>query len=415
MKNQSHMPTSHQPRTQHLTQSLPLVFVAAGLCALVTLIAWLIVAAPHRNSSSGHWHHIQAHGPAQALQQASLLPTADGMVLVWQPADRPTPLVAEHLTTRTQTGILPYPDVHPTAWHALPATANTFHIIWLEQDDRLRSALIAHNGETLRGPIELAVAAVDFKAVLGKAGTGQVFWRTLQNDLRSTALDAEGRPNPEQTVLARRVREFATLRVPTTVSEPENAYFLAWFAQASAFTWELHATRITADTDFNPSPQLPIATVPVESDETLTYLGAGTDSSKIYVLWALATVTAPDRVQPDGVMLSWSDIGAASPLSLASFADGYDTPIRWLYLLAELDTPPMLALTIKTANGWRLSAVSLTDRANNAPVIISELPADAGPPVLGVTSDRMLWAAWSGLQAGRPTLFTARKSAPIRP
>ncbi|HEX3052383.1 MAG TPA: hypothetical protein VHP83_17110 [Aggregatilineaceae bacterium] len=329
---------------------------------------------------------VQDHGATivygtPACLEDALLWYSSG-TLVYAPFNRPsTPIVA-------------YPDVHPRAWQAVSAGTSAFHLVWLEENNQLRTALISENGTTQRGPIDLANGVQPAFTVLPFAqGSARLLWLDASSASVLTAtLDPSGFPRSSSDPLLTQVAFVAA------AADASQIAHLVWLVSPATNQWSLlyqpsNAADLVAD-----SPDT-LLSFTLDAKETLTGLQIGLDSTHAYVLWSTVHTDQPDAERmfiltfplDRSVSPTWSELNL--PVKL----------LRWPHVASgQHDTLP-LALTVQTDNTWHPALVYFQNGAllrykirNSAP------PADAGAPTL--CHDQLFWL---GLRGAVPHLFSA--------
>ena len=380
---------------------------------LIVISAALAVSVALRIEPSGyHWPQGTDHGAVQSVFPAAYLTSGQQPALLWRPQDANTPMVYASLP------ILPYSDLDPQRWQAAQAKDDNFHLVWREQDGRLRSVLLnGTNGETIRGPITLATdAAQDFALLAQPDGTATVYWINAQTQQLNTAtLDQGGRNGPSQRAITGRVTRAAA------VADRDGTPILAWLAAAQPNTWDLYFQ--TADA--------PIYTLSLETDEFLASFALGLDDAHTYIIWGVANVYQPDmeRVyvltfptgQPETgrvfelrlpAQFDPGDSPASSSLETGPVAALDDVqnaaPLRWPRPASGQNNVLALGVSVRSedGDGWRPTVIYLNEGTPQGYQVIATQPADVESPVLAVAGSDV-YAAWTGLQDGVPHLFTA--------
>ncbi|MBN1565103.1 MAG: hypothetical protein JXA10_14760 [Anaerolineae bacterium] len=379
-------------------------------------------------SSELRWPYVEKLGPTQALRAPAFLPINDNTI-IWQPSTADTPLIVQSIATRAASGLLPYPDVNPQRWLATPAEGDTFHVIWLEDDDRLRSALIAADGETQRGPITLAFSAGrDFSiAALADRGVLVVWRNPATHEATAQISDAAGRPLATSTVTLAHVDQIAV-----AADQAETLHF-AWITTDSSGQHNIYYQSTTRD-QIVLDATTPVHTLDLAPTASIIAFMLGLDETHVYLVWSQMTAAQPDheRVytltfpfnQPDEAQISeiflpqksasyqsiTVDTGAFALDRVQSLAAGSDEAavLRWPVIASSQSTLLPLAITYRTADGWRPAVVYFQQGLPLGYHLIADHPADASPPAIGMGADGQLVVAWSGLEGVTPMVYAAR-------
>jgi hypothetical protein len=395
----------------------PLVLVGP-ICILVA-----IAAGTHASLKNYQWPVIRDWGTASALDRSSFV--LEG--IIWRPRSSGGELLFQPLDpTATPTAILPYPDIEARRWQAIPAEAQSYNLIWLEQDGRLRSALIRDNGETLRGPIELAAAAEpDFVVTALPDGSAVVLWiNSLRNQLSMVVIDRTGRPGPVSVPLSGPVRHIAA------ALDQAGALHLAWLSSSAAHEWSVYTLTGSAADLGSSNPYL-LYEFSLTSQETVASVAMGLDRTHSYVFWSTTDAAQPEveRIQVLSFPLDHPEANILSEVQLprqfkpdrkqtaddltVGFVDllapspGDPAALRWIAPAPGQHSILPAALALQTPDGWRPGVVYFQDGALLGFQITAPDPADAGPPVLAVDAAGDLFLAWQGLTGALPHLFTA--------
>jgi hypothetical protein len=395
----------------------------------IALISVLVAATAGNRASARNyeWPHIEDRGGTQALSAPAFLLTAQQRALIWRPSGSNTPLVFASLTGEgSAVPIVPYSDVEPGRWKAVPAGPDAYHLIWLERDGRLRSALIATGGQTLRGPIDLATdAQPDYEAVPLYDGGALVFWITAgESQLAMSRLDSEGRPGQTSRPMPTRID-----RIAVGVDQNDDVH-LVWLASASPNHWSL-SYQVTSVANVNIGVSEPLSSFVLSSEARVASLSFGLDQTHGYIFLSTVTVAQPEteRVhaltfpldQPADVTagelelpqhFTPSEDVRAADLTVGQVGQLIPAPhspaaLRWPRPAAGQHTILPVAIALHAPDGWRPGVVYYRDGAALGFQIVGERSADGGPPTIAVDPSGKLHLAWSGLQGIVPHLYTA--------
>lgn len=376
-------------------------------------------AATRASVSLFQWPQVTDLGPASPFMEPALM--AQSHALIGHLASAQTPLVYQSFGIRT--GILPYADVKPRRWQAAPARPSAYHVVWLEQDARLRSALIGVDGETIRGPIDLASSIEpDFATLALFDGSLLVFW--LDDGVANTLIiDSAGRPGPDSRLSPVRLAGI------TAALDQSSMVHVAWLASPAPGRWDVRyqvsapgAVRLDSPSVLHTltlSPGESLTTFRIGLDRTHGYLFLGTSSAEqpdvehvrvlSFQLDSPAAVSTsdlllPDHFTPSGPSLELLYIGRMDPVT--------DTPshpaaLRWPRPAPGQHAILPLAVSLRTLDGWRPGIVYFQAGDLLGFQVIAPLPADSGPPSLLVEPSGDLHLAWVGLDGTTPRLFSA--------
>jgi hypothetical protein len=382
-----------------------------------------LAAGTRVTSDRFQWALVNDRGAAAPLDEPALL--AQPLALIARSVDTPlayAPLAGD----QTPTGILPYPDVNPRRWQVAPASASAYHIVWQEQDTRLRCALIDIDGTTVRGPIELATSArPDFVTLPGDDGDLLVIWINSRTaEINAVTIDSAGRPGPITAFPSQRITHVAAARDQT------GLIHVAWLTSPAPDQWTIFYQASAANLLTLDTPAL-LHTFTLAPGESITALHMGLDDTHVYLFWGTTTAVQPDteRVQvisfplgsPAAVMLSelrlpdhFTPTATLPDLPYVGRIDPVTTPpshpawLRWPRPASGQSAALPLAVALRTTDGWQPAVVHFQQGDPIGFQVIAPLPADAGPPALLASDD--LLAVWTGLDGITPHLYTAQTS-----
>ena len=398
---------------------------------LIAIAGTLLVGLGTSTTTTYHWPIVETLGPTHALRTVAFL-HINHTTIIWQPATSDLPLInqtlAQNTVADTIIGILPYPDVNPQRWHVAPAKNDTYHIIWLEHDNRLRSALIDANGDTQRGPITLAFrAARDFTIAALPDQSVLVVWRNpATRQVTIQIIDSQGRPDAASITTFNRAERI------TAAVDQAGIIHLAWFTADSPgeYTIYYHATPHDHPTL---NSLTPIHTLSIAPTESIPTLQLGLDRTHVYLIWSLTTAAQPDheRVYTLVFPINQLDQTQISEIRLPQNATSYKTitadteslnldrvrplateseraaALRWAAIASNQNAVLPLAITYHTSEGWRPGVVYFQDGISLGYHQIADRPANAGPPTISFDAGERLLIAWSGLDGTTPILYTA--------
>lgn len=417
-----------------LTRRLPII-----VCLLTAIFLGFGAAERVRRSGDYAWPDITIHGTTPVYSQAAFVLDPHLEALIWNPIDSDAPLTYQPLDGADPVELLPYTGLIPEIWQIVPARADTYHIIWLEPDNRLRSALVHRSGATLLGPVEHSPRiAGDITAVAGANGHALIFWLTATDQqIAYLELDSSGRPGPVITYAPRNIQHLAA-----TASDDENVH-LAWLTQPEPGTWTVRyssqMTQSTLDSTVIHTLSLPpgtsLSTFTIGLDQTTGYLILGTNHAQqpdheevTYITFDL-TNPAQARVMDLMIPASFPTIEDAPQSDLKTGHIAVLTPntqskapLRWPHPVAGQHDLFVLALALQYDSVWRPAVVYFRGGEPLGYQVVSRLAADAAPPAGGVDSAGGIHLTWAGLdntQARRYTASTtgqrgtARASMPV--
>ena len=400
-------------------------FYTAGLAALLAVLV-AAVAATRATDTIEYWPDVRDYGPARALHAPEFLADTQQAAIIWQPRVSDTPLVYQSVEKNsTPTGILPYSDLTPIRWQTVPAGVDVFHVIWLEQDARLRSALINTTGETIRGPITLtAQASHGFATVPISGGRALVLWiNDSAGQLASNVIDSDGRPGPTTTSLANRLYRFAVRM------DQEEALHTAWLTPSAPHAWTIYyqASATTAPT--LDVPEI-LHLLTLSAEEALLSFDMGLDHTHGYITWSVASTRQPDteRVYVLAFPLDQPTTNRVMELRLPdNFAPTTNIPgsdlaigrvdttipgddaaaLRWPQPAPGQHSILPIAVAVRTTDGWRPANAYFKDGRRIGFQVAVSYPVNGGPLSLSVDQAGSLHLAWIGLNDATPHLYTA--------
>lgn len=378
------------------------------------------------------WPVLSEHGPADHLSAPIILPTAQGTRLIWDAAQSDTGLtVTQLMPDVVDATILPYPDVDAQEWQAVPAASGSYHIVWLDSAERLRSALIdTTTATTQRGPVELASGAAPHFVLLALSnGQALVLWKQqLSGQLQAAQIDQAGRPLSGVSFPSINADAFAASR------DRNGALHLAWLTAQAPGSWSIK--YLVAEPEslaaWSYSPAVQISTLSLALDEALVSFTLGLDHTHVTIFWSITTLAHPEiehvwtlafplgipasieqtRLEiptsestPDTTLLSGLHTGPI--MNLDHGTQHTPAAVCWPHPAQGQHHVLPLALTLYVAGGWRPAVVYFQAGRAQGYQIVSDQPADAGPPGITVDESGDITLAWYGLRGAFPTLFSA--------
>ncbi|HVO70285.1 MAG TPA: hypothetical protein VMT24_09575 [Aggregatilineaceae bacterium] len=398
-----------------------------GLWIALVSILVAVTAANRAEPRNYQWPRIQDRGGTYAMSSPAFVLTTQDQALIWRPSGTDTPLTYLPLAGRgAAVPIVPYSDVEPLRWEAVPASLSTFHLIWRERDGRLRSALIDTGGQTIRGPIELAAdAQPDFVTVPLPDGGSLVLWiAASRGQLALSRIDPDGRPGSTSRPLPAQIERIAA------ALDQEDVVHLAWLASSSPGTWTIYYQATSAADSRIDAPES-LYTFALTPEESVASFVIGLDGTHGYIIWSTAAAAQPDleHVHTLTFPLGRAASGALHELQLPQhFSPSENVRAADLAIgrVGEMPSAPHLsaalrwprpapgqhdilpvAVALYTPDGWRPGVVYYRDGAGLGFQIVGQFPADAGPPTLSADPSGTLHLAWSGLQGSLFHLYTA--------
>ncbi|MBN2304744.1 MAG: hypothetical protein JXQ72_09720 [Anaerolineae bacterium] len=372
---------------------------------LVSLFAGLIAAALYlADDPQPQSPTATDQGATHGLQAPVFLLNGNHPALVWRPLDSSTPLSYQSLNPpEAVQGIIPYNDVNPRTWAAVPAGPDGYHLVWLEPDGRLRSALITVHGETVRGPIELAsIARRDFTLLSLSGDRALLLWTSdPAGYLVSAVIDRAGRPGPISAPLTRRVDHM------TAALDRNDTLHLVWLTRSAPGEWALNyqsgeasnPDRINLD---NPHSLHTLALAP---GENVTSFQIGLDETHGYAIWGITAAKQPD-IERVVVLAFPLDNPANNAIHELQWAG--DAALRWPRTTPGQHTIMPLAVALRTPDGWRPAVGTYQGGTLRDYQIVASQAANAGPPTIAIAPDGDLYLAWSGLKGAAPHTYTTQ-------
>ncbi len=371
-------------------------------------IIWLIffpalaslIAASRVKQDAELWTWPADLGPATALSEPALL--ADPPAVLWR---TDAALVYQTLDgSHAQQEILRYPDVHPRRWQVAPAERGRYHIVWLEDNNRLRSALISTDGETLRGPILLADAIrPDFVTVPAGESLIVVWINDHADEVNALAIDPAGRPGPITNIPVNRVSRVAAAR------DEANTLHLAWLTAPTPGTWAVHYQAVSA-TSLNMNSPITMQSLSLAPGESITGLEMSLDVSHGYILLGTSDAQTPDE---EHVRVLSFPLGSPASVQFANLSpSGY--ALRWPRPAPGQHPTLALAVQVRTRDGWRPAVVTFSQGSTVDFDVAAPLPANSGPPALLADPSGSLILAWTGLDGVEPHLYVTRTTGTSR-
>ncbi len=392
-----------------------------SLILFLILFSILTALAAGTRVTPGRYAPVKDRGAAASLDEPALL--EQPLALIVRSGNSP---LAYHPLTGdpTPTAILPYPDVNPRRWQAGPASPDTYHIVWQEQDNRLRCALINTSGVTVRGPIELATSArPDFVTLPGADGDLLVIWINNRTaELSAVTIDSAGRPGPISNFPSARITHIAAAR------DRAGLVHMAWLASPTPDQWTI-SYRASSPNPLVLDAPADLHTFTLAPGESIATLQLGLDDTHVYLIWSTTTAAQPDweRIQVIAFPLGSPADGTLSDVRLpdhftptqslppmprvgqidpVTTSPSHPAALRWPRPAPGQNRVLPLAVALRTRDGWQPAVIYYQHGHQLGFQVIAPRPADAGPLVLLVSGD--IYAAWTGLDGIAPHLYTAR-------
>ncbi len=408
-------------------RSTRLISRFAGLWALLVTALIALAAAARASGPAYQWPDVRDVGATRALSSPAYVANAQQPAIIWQPQNVDTSLVYQSLEKKsTATRILPYPDVMPARWQAAAAGPDQLHVIWLEQDGRLRSALIRTDGETVRGPIELADrGGRDFSSMPLSGGRLLVLWANdSAGQLAATIIDSAGRPGPTSTSLANRLERFAASMDHT------GQLHVVWLTPSTPDAWTIHYQAADPATITLDAP-IALHSLVLSPEDSLLAFALGLDRTHGTVIWSITNARQPDieRVflltfpleEPAASQITELQLPETfAPATRISDSDlvigridarippeGTTAALRWPNPAPGQHDILPLAVALRMVDGWHPAVIYMRDGRLFGFQIAAQRPADAGPSILGADMSGGLHLAWIGLRDAVPHLYTA--------
>ncbi len=264
--------------------------LTAALCVLIAVVTGWIAGArvqvpPHR------WPDQATYAPADPLSDAAFMLTLRQRALIWEPADPAVPFAYQSLDDREhETGLLLYGTINPQMWASVPAQADAFHLVWIDTDNHLRSALVHTSGDTLRGPVNvLERAPGDITLVPASNGTARIFWRAADGTIMSLPLDSEGRPGRTTTHTPSHVQRFAV------AADDDLNLHAIWLTAEKPGIWQIMTQRFDS-TAAEDNPRL-LYSFALPDHASIATLDLGLDRRYGYAILGTTHATQPDAEQ----------------------------------------------------------------------------------------------------------------------
>jgi hypothetical protein len=421
----------HVPAFYHTffrRKSSQLMLWAVLVSAVVAMAA--AVRAANTPETAYEWPVVREHGSTGTLNAPAFLQTSRQTALIWQPPGAGTALVATPLDQMPiDIPILPYPDLSLRRWLAAPAESDTFHLVWADDSSRLQSALIDAEGQTVRGPVDLASDVQnDFAVLSHHTGRLLILWiDTNTQQLFASDIDDTGRPRAPGEPLLDDVSRIAA------VIDQTDTVHLVWLTYNTPDSWMVNYHTLPAGdlTHAAFSEPEPLLLIPLAPNEGIASFAIGLDQTHGYLFCGLNTAARPDveRVYVLAFPLDRPgmstrtelilpaeparlDVSLSSELHTGLAAALPDSPDRRADLRWPRPAPGQhdllpLAITLHTTNGWRPAVVYFRDGAALGFQVAAPKPADGGSPALAIDPAGNIRLAWTGLQDLTARVYTA--------
>ncbi|HML20022.1 MAG TPA: hypothetical protein PKD09_00135 [Aggregatilinea sp.] len=316
--------------------------------------------------------------------------------------------------------MLPYPDIEPEAWAAVPAGPDSFHLVWREHGGGLYNALIDLQGQTLRGPIRLSLPVnARFEMLPLSGGQGLILaWEPGDPTVTGAVIDSTGRPRITGS------RAFASLQMFTAGIDSSQNLHAVWIVLGAGGTAELYYSDSSLDSFFDASLPVPapLTSIDLSEMDTITSLDLGTDASYGYVLVGITSADRPDAERVLLLNLPLSDPSAAVtstlalPSDLAAWndaalfvpaAEDRAALLRWPRFAQGQSAQLRAVVAIRTVQGWQPVLVAFDAGHVVAAGIAAEDAVDGGPITAAIDGDSDPVLVWTSLQNTEPHLLAA--------
>lgn len=392
----------------------PVFWQFAWTVVVASLVALVASTRPAAHSDN---LRIIDLGRGHAWAAPALWIAESGPALIGQSDNTLPGLIVHPLNGSSEAVILPYTDFAPQRWQVTPSHGDTFHIVWLEQDGRLRSALVQTTGQTVRGPIELSAAAnSDFAILQQPDGAATVIWTAAPtHQIVAAHLDSSGRPGPIQTYPSVQGFHLAAAR------ERDETIFVIWLVSAEPRTWSIKLA--TLDTSLSMEPPATIGTITLAPDETISTTQLGLTLTHATVIIGINRAEQPDTEQvllltspiedplPGGIIelrLPWGCTHEGKTGQALITVPG-DTSkradIRWPRTVPDQRASLPVALACRTADGWNPVIVTMNGENISSLQKVAATSINASPPALTTDAGGQTILAWTGLARTTPHLF----------
>jgi hypothetical protein len=380
---------------EHFFMKSKWIIITSIVLIAISSLFYILIIKKETSTSETTAFTATNHGAITSLQRPAFLFSAYYDALIWQPEQQDTSLTYMSLTNGESYPILPYPDVIPQDWQAAPADDNNYHVVWLEMDGRLRSALIDPQGQTVRGPVELAPQIQSNFIALPYQGKLLVFWLS-RSALMLTEIDGSGLPHAEATLISGR---FNFLAGGIT---NDGIIHLAWLTATEANTWAVHYQSTPYPVqEFDPRSLLSFH---LEPGDTVARLSMGLDTRYAYLFLSATSATTP---QEEHIQVLSFPFDQPITAEIYEVVLSENTPLRWISPSDGQHSLLRTAAAVKTPEGWRPAIVYFQAGTLQDFEIVASQPANAAPPIVGIDSEGQPYLAWSGLDGAIPTLYTA--------
>jgi hypothetical protein len=380
-------------------------------------------AASANSSSGASTLGVDDLGTVPALTRPALVDVNGATAAIWQPADKSVTLLYREIDSSVDThALLPYPDIEPEAWAAVPAGPDSFHLVWREHGGGLYNALIDLQGQTLRGPIRLSLLVNARFEMLPLSG-GQALilaWEPGDPTVTGAVIDSTGRPRITGS------RAFASLQMFTAGIDSSQNLHAVWIVSGAGGAAELYYSDSSLDSFFDASLPVPapLTSIDLSETDTITSLDLGTDASYGYVLVGITSVDRPDaeRILLTSFPLSDPTASSTSALTLSSDLVAWSNADAAPFVPAAEDRAALLrwprfargpaeqlhaVMAIRTAQGWRPAVVAFDAGHVVAAGIAAEDAVDGGPITAAIDGDSDPVLVWTSLQNTEPHLLAA--------
>lgn len=409
----------------HLRNSLlwslrrPAVWLGIALAAAAS--AGLILDSPESNGRL--WPYVWLAGVTEPMKSPAWVDIDRQPALIWRAVDADAPLsMTPFDSPESKQPLIDYPGVDPQIWWAVRASADSFHLVWRQPDGAYHNALIASDGRTLRGPIDLPGRAKSDAILLPQTrGHAALLWHDPDSaQVVTVDLDQEGRPGPVRTLPFRHVARFSA------AVDRHDRLHAAWLSAQEPDVWTVRYQFDPTADEGQPSAA-ELHTFSTQPGESIVAFALGLDDTHGYVAWSITNAAQPDVETVFVLPFSLGLLSANTPIELRVPSkvrdDAVDSPYGRLYRLAP-DTAPFAALrwpviassqhsisplvvAARLDDGWRPAVVYFQAGRLLGFQVIASHPANAGPPALAFDAEGKLYVAWPGLRRTATILHVA--------
>ncbi|MBN8594966.1 MAG: hypothetical protein J0M33_24655 [Anaerolineae bacterium] len=215
--------------------------------------------------------------------------------------------------------VLPLPPRNPFALQTLPASTDSLHHLWLDQNSagelRLYSALLGLPLTVQRGPIELTQQATRRFAAMRLPDGGALIVASGGLDyapsLYAHTLDDEGRPRLQESYQVAFEADY-----PALLTMPDGTAFFYWLSTVDDLVYRA-ALLPNGQLD---TPQAVLPGLTLEPTDRLDSFYAAADQAHTYLFWNIVTAEGIPQTWYSAAQSSADEWPAPRPLSLTGTA-----------------------------------------------------------------------------------------------